>query len=207
VEDSLLGLPEISKKCKKLGIFLRFGLRISCRNSDSESDVNSDHKIIIFALTKNARPHLNRIFSHGHVKNNGFITFDYLKSIWTKDLLLAIPFYDSFIHKNNFTFSNCVPDFSFCTPIFFIEDNNVSYDQLLKDKVLEFVNKFNYETFETKTIYYKEKKDVFAMQAYKIICDTAFGKNRSLQKPELKHFGSDEFCYESFLEKENNVKI
>jgi len=47
----------------------------------------------------------------------------------------------------------------------------------------------------SKTIYYREKKDFKAYMTYRCIL------NRStFQKPELRHFGSQEFCMESWKE-------
>ena len=37
---------------------------------------------------------------------------------------MVLPFYDSFIFNNIMSFSSCIPDFSFCSPTFFVEDNN-----------------------------------------------------------------------------------
>jgi hypothetical protein len=41
--------------------------------------------------------------------------------------------------------------------------------------------------------------------AYKIICNRTFGRDRSLEKPELPHFCSDKFSFEAW--KEENVTI
>ena len=40
-----------------------------------------------------------------------------------------------------------------------------------------------------------------ALQTYKILCNRNFGKAASLSSPNLNHFGSQEFCFESYLEK------
>jgi len=53
---------------------------------------------------------------------------------------------------------------------------------------------------QTKSIYYKDKKDYAALQTYKILCNRSFGKAASLSSPNLNHFGSDEFSFESYLE-------
>ena len=154
VEDSLVGFFEAYKRSKELGIDLIFGLRLSVRNSSLEDDANSQHKVIIFSKTSNGCKLLNKIYSKAFCDFSGFLDSQSLKDIWNdNDLKLCIPFYDSFIHVNNFLFANCVPDFSFAKPTMFIERNNVSFDYLLESKVKEFASNNQLETLLVKTIY------------------------------------------------------
>ena len=128
-----------------------------------------------------------------------------LKKLWDeKSLKLAIPFYDSFIFNNIMSFSNCAPVISFTKPVFFLEDNSLPFDQLIRDSVLEFANKKGFETQEAKTIYYKSRSDFSAFQTYKCICNRGGwgGRSISLQKPNLDHCGSKEFSFESWKEKQ-----
>ena len=201
VEDSMIGFLEAHKSCKSLGIQLIFGLRINCCNSvESENKEQSKHKIIIFAKNDKGCKLLNKIYSKAYCDHQGYVDCDLLLNIWNEsDLSLAIPFYDSYIYQNCFSFNNCIPNFSFTIPNYFIEQNNLPFDELLKEKVKKITDK----NFLTKTIYYKNKKDVFAYQTYRCITNRSFGKEQSLSSPNLNHFGSDEFCWESFTEKTN----
>ena len=127
-----------------------------------------------------------------------------LKDLWHEDtLLLAIPFYDSFIFKNLTTFNTCVPDFSFTSPTFFIEDNSLPFDSLVNKGVLNYCKANKYKTEKTHSIYYKNKSDFKAYLTYKLICsrNTFPGRAVSIEKPNMDHMGSDEFCWESHLEK------
>lgn len=94
------------------------------------------------------------------------------------------------------TFDNCIPDFRFARPTFFLENNNLPFDNLIRERVKEFAREHKCETEETKSIYYKTRKDVEAFQTYKCICGRQF-QSKSLAKPNLDHFGSDEFCVEA----------
>ena len=201
VEDCMTGFLEAHKACKSLNIQLIFGLRINCCNDLNDEDKEkSKHKIIIFAKNDDGCRLLNKIYSHAYCSHSGFISCSYLDSIWSdENLRLAIPFYDSFIHNNNFYFSSCVPNFSFTKPLFFIEHNSLPFDHVLRKSVQDYAG----EIIETKSIYYKNKSDVFAFQTYKCITNRSFGKEQSLSSPNLNHFGSDEFCWESFKENQN----
>ncbi len=205
VEDSMIGFIEAHKACSKLNIQLIFGLRLNCCNDVNEEDKDkSKHKIIIFAKNDNGCRLLNKIYSHAFCNNASFVDCKYLASIWREDeLRLAIPFYDSFIYNNNFLFSTCIPNFHFSKPTYFIERNNLPFDEPLE----LLVQSFSSETVLSKSIFYNLKKDVFSFQTYKCITNRAFGKEQSLSSPNLNHFGSDEFCWESFKENERLITI
>ena len=148
-----------------------------------------------------AKNEKTEIWQKAFCDNDKFLTYIELKDLWDeKCLKLAMPFYDSFIHVNNFSFGNAIPDFTFTKPTFFIENNDTPVDELLRKKVLELCDKNKYKTEKTKSIYYKERKHAEAYMTYKIICNRSFGKIKTLSKPNLDHFCSDEFCFESFKE-------
>lgn len=201
VEDSLIGFFEALKRSKELGIQLIFGLRISMRNSSFPDDESSQHKAIIFAKNGEGCKLLNKIYSKAFCEFSGFLDYSSLKELWSEnDLKFCVPFYDSFLAINNLTFGNAVPDFSFCAPAFLIEDNSVAYDHLLQLKVKSFAAQGNFSILKAKSIYYKNKRDAEAFQTYKIICNRSSGKQTSLSRPELSHFCSDLFCFESWKE-------
>ena len=204
VEDSLIGFFEAYKRCKELKIQLIFGLRLSMRNSSLEEDIDSQHKIIVFAKTDIGCKLLNKIYSQAFCEFSGFLDYDSLKNLWDENhLKMGIPFYDSFLYVNNFSFGNAVPDLSFTKPTVFLENNGLALDFLIREKCQEFASSNNFPTELVKSIYYKNKEDVTAFMTYKIICNRSFGKDRSLEKPELPHFCSNQFSFESWKETVN----
>ena len=209
VEDSLTGFLQAKKNADSLNLKLIFGLRVNMREKASldpkEESVDSSHKIIIFSKNSKGCKLLNSIYSEAFSENFNCVDEKILKKHWSdKDLLLAIPFYDSFIYNNLMKFSNCSPNFSFCDPTFFIEDNSLPFDIFLSKKVKEYANNKSLKTEKVKSIYYKNKKDVKALQTYKCITGRSFG-NKTLSKPNLDHFGSNEFCFESWKEKNERI--
>src|SRR6056300_41356 len=201
VEDSLAGFLQAHKSSKDLGLKLIFGLRISVSNSKDKDSEKS--KIIIFAKNDAGCKLLNKIYSFAYVELNGFIDFDSLKDFFTEDLLIAVPFYDSFIFNNIFNFKSCIPDFSFCTPEFFIEKNNLPFDSILENRVKLYCKDNNYKNTLVKSIYYKSKKDFICFQTYKCICIISFSRSRTLESPNFDHLSSDEFSFESYLNYES----
>lgn len=204
VEDSLTGFLQAKKQADALGIQLIFGLRINMKEDASinpkEEKQQSSHKIIVFAKNSNGCKLLNNIYSDAFTKNFNCVDKKTLKKYWkNKDLCMAIPFYDSFIFNNLIKFSNCTPDLDFCKPTLFIEDNSLPFDDFVSKKVEQYADLNKLKTEKTKSIYYKNKKDVKALQTYKCITGRIFG-NKTLSKPNLDHFGSNEFCFESWKE-------
>jgi DNA polymerase III alpha subunit len=201
IDDNLTGFPLARKSAKKIGKKLIFGLRLSMRNSTDDKDKQSDHKVIVFAVNDDGYRLLVKIFSKAFTEHKGFLTYSELQSFWDETKVrLFIPFYDSFLWNNNTSFSDCIPDLNFSKPVFFIEDNGLPLDYVIGAAVREFCGE-KYPIVAAKSILYKEKKDFLALQAYKLSCFKSFGKSSNLEKPNLEHFGSDEFCYESWKEK------
>lgn len=197
----MIGFLEAHKATKALGIQLIFGVRFDCCNDvTSEEKEKSRHKVIVFAKSDDGCKLLNKIYSRAFCDYEGYVDCKLLAEYWSEEhLKLAIPFYDSFIHNNNFSFSVCLPNFNFTEPTYFIESNNLPFDELLAQKVKDSAE--GKEVILTKSIFYKSKKDAAAFQTYKCITSRSFSsKAVSLSNPNLNHFGSDEFCWESYLE-------
>lgn len=197
VEDSLTGFLAAFKSCQKHNIQLKFGLRIAvCNNYDSVE--LSSHKLILFALNDQGFKDINKIYTFANTEMNGIISNANLVERLTDNILMAVPFYDSYIWKNKYTFSNCMPDFlDNLDVIYFVEDNKLPFDKITGD----FIRALHKEkVVEAKTIYYKNREDFPAWVTYKIACNRNMGKNQSLSAPELNGCGSKEFCFQSWKE-------
>jgi len=141
VEDSLTGFVKAHNSCKEEGLQLIFGLRLDCCNdvNDEDSLQDSSHKIIIFAKNDGGCKLLNKISSFSNLEGKGFVDFNYLNKVWDSSKLdLVIPFYDSFIHQNQLYLKNCIPNFKEIKPIFWIEKNNMPFDDLISKAALEY---------------------------------------------------------------------
>ena len=144
---------------------------------------------------------LNKIYSFSQMVGDGKVDCEYLNSVWSETSLgLVIPFYDSFIHNNQLYLKNCIPDFKNILPTFLLERNNLPFDHLLAEKVIKFAASTTRPVERVKTILYNKKADVEALQTYKILCNRNFGRAATLSSPNLNHFGSNEFCLESYLQ-------
>ena len=204
VEDCPTGFLQAKKMCEKLNIQLIFGLRFDvCQNLNEvpeKKTTRDGHKLIIFAKNDTGCKLLNKIYTTAFTQGSGRMDFPHLKGFWDNDALqLAVPFYDSFIFENLMSYNACIPEFGFTTPTFFIEENNLPFDSLIKTHVLEYCEQNNYPTQAVKSIYYNKREDFEAFQTYKCICSRSYtGRNATLSKPQLDHCGSNEFSLESW---------
>jgi len=102
VDDNMAGFLEAYTNAESLNIKLIFGLRLTfCldhSNKSEEGRANS-YKNIIFAKNANGYKQLIKIYTLA--AQQGFyyeprIDFNSLKPLWSNDLILTVPFYDSF---------------------------------------------------------------------------------------------------------------
>lgn len=198
VEDNMSSFLEAYSNCRKNKIKLNYGLRISVTESmsdKSEESKTKSSKIILFFKNKKGYQQLTKLYSIA--AKEGFyyearLDYETISKNWTDDLILCIPFYDSFIFNNTLKNSLCIPQFDFTKPIFFIEDNDLPFDSLVKQKALSFAEKNDLKVYKAQSVFYKERKDFKAYLTFRCI------NNRSvLNKPNLDHMSSNEFCFES----------
>lgn len=206
VEDNFVGFLNAQKVSSKLGLKLAFGLRINfCNNVFDNTDYtkNSYHKNILFAKNEEGYLRLLKIYSAANrdFHYNGSPRMDYkeLKKHWSNDIILTIPFYNSFLYKNSFTFSSCIPELDGFNPVFCLEENNLLIDDELKKIVTSFCDN-RYNIIKTKSIFYDKREDFLAYQVYEISQKREVGKENSLYTPNLDDFYSDEFCIDSWKE-------
>ena len=200
VDDSMSGFLQGYLNCESAGLNFRFGLRISvCENllEKNEEQLKKTSKVLIFAKNKKGYKRLIKIYTQA--AQHGFYYVprtDYksLKKLWNnKDLYLVVPFYDSFLHLNTLHGHMCMPDFSFCDPLYAVEQNDIPFNYLISKRVQEFCDQN--KCLNVKSVYYNKKEDFKSFLTFRCI------NNRStLDKPNLDHMTSDEFCLESWGE-------
>lgn len=198
-DSSVSGLIDCVKSAEKLGVNLHFGFKVICCadiTDKSENSFKTEHKIIVWLNDSAGYSNFVKIISAA--QTDGFyyiprIDGKTLKKFWSESLSISIPMYDSFIQKNVLEFGQCVPDFP-CKPVLFYENNNLPFDEILQEKVLEYAEKENLEVVKTQSIFYYKYSDFKAFLVNKCV------NNRStLEKPEFRHLSSDTFCFEHYL--------
>ena len=187
VEDSMSGFRKANKESAKTGKPLRFGLRIETTSGNQPS------KVIFFSKGNKGIDSLRRIYTKAFTKNNGVYE---LEKSELEDLKIAIPFYDSYIHRNIHNFGSHELDLEGLNPVFFEENNNHPFDILIKRAIVD----MGIKTTPAKSIYYEKKEDFTAFQWFKAMANRSGGRTPTFERPDLSYFCSDEFCWEAYLE-------
>jgi len=211
VEDGMSGFLEAYRNSQELDLFMIYGLRITlCGSGNTIKDRNDAakkncSKCIIFSKSTEGYQKILKIYSEASTKGFYYeprVDMSLLNEYWDdNDLLLAIPFYDSFIHKNRLTFDCVTHDFSKIKPVLLSEDNDHPIDSIIQKGVDIFSKEENLEVVKAKSIYYNLKKDFKHYLAFRCI-----NKRTRLSKPNLEFMCSEEFSFESWAE-QNNIKI
>ena len=210
VDDSISGCLEAQQNAKKCGVELVYGLRLNCIaniEDKTEAALKTLHKVVIFM--KNTAGYKDLIKITSVAAKKGFyytpnIDCKHLKEMWSPNLALAIPFYDSFLFKNTLEGHLCIPDFSFTKPVFFIENSGLPFDKLMQEKVIAYAASVGAPVVPARSVYCHAYSDFLALLTFRAIHERS-----TIQKPNLEHFSSDKFCFEEWLlqEKEGNTII
>jgi DNA polymerase III alpha subunit len=206
VEDGMTGFLQLAENCTKNNLKLIYGLRVDVTENalaQDEVSLKKRAKYVIFAKNNVGYKTLIKIWSFAAKEGfyyNPCLDFKHLKALWNDNLMLAVPFYDSFLHQNAFEGHVHIPEFDTIKPVFLLESNELPFDAHLRQKVLDYSSTNGFDTVEAQSIFYKSKRDFVAYMTFKCI------NNRTdIEKPELNHFGSDTFNYERWLKNEQGT--
>ena len=186
VEDSFSGFRTIRKLAEKNEKVFRWGVNIKCSHADNKAS-----KVVLFAKNNEGFKDLLKIYSRA--KTKGVWKFN---SADLKNILLCVPFYNSYIHKGIHNFG--VFDLPLNDYIHFIEDNNHPYDY----QINKVINSLGVKTQKVQTICYEKKEDFKEFQFYHSTCNRSGGKSPTKDKPELDDCGVDTFSWENYESKE-----
>lgn len=171
-DSTMSGIIEAYKNLKAINVNLNFGLKLDICPDLEEKTPESLAKTsrIIVWLSGGEQGYYDLIKIHNLANTTGFykeaaekysrgrIDYKNLKRLWTKNLTLAIPFYDSYIFKNLLERGQCIPEFGDIQPTVFIENQDLPFDHLIQNAIETAADK-NWERVKTKSIYYKNRED------------------------------------------------
>jgi hypothetical protein len=199
VEDSFYGFRELNSKLLERNAQLVFGIRLPVVQNITDE---CSSKLIFFAKNNEGTKQIKNIYTKTYCSDQQVLCVKDLNAEELSDVLIAVPFYDSFLYKNIFHFGMCEIDLRKFDHFFFEENNYHPFDSLISKqlKVIAAPEKI----VQAKSIYYRNREDVDAFQFYKSVCNRSGGKSPNYGNPQLEHFCSSEFCWESYLE--NHVK-
>ena len=195
LDNEMSGFIKAYENSQKSKIKLRYGCKITISHNNENGSLGNYN---VFALNTDGYYELIKIksmWAHKNEKNNKhqYVTFDEVKnSFLSKNLMIMIPFYDSFLFNNLTCFNQATPDLSKIKPIFCLEEHDTIYDHLITPYIINYCRDNNFDTMHTHSVFYYKKSDFKAYLVYRAV------ENRgNWFKPELKYFSSDKFSFDS----------
>lgn len=206
LESSMVSFIQSYKMAQKLKKQLIFGVKfpiVSNAKDKSELSLKTQHSVCVFIKNTDGYRDLTKLYSeiHGNVDNfyyTGRGDFNILHKYWTKNLLMVVPFYSSFVANNTLNYGySCIPEFGNIKPVFIIENHALPFDELLKEKTVKYCKENKYEMIDGYSCYYYKKDDFKAYQVFRCISERT-----TFDTPELPHFSSDKFSFENYIKNE-----
>lgn len=180
LEDSFSGFRKIKSLSKKMEKPMRFGVSLLCSHGGNKAS-----KVNLFADNNDGLRELRQIFTKSKTEG-GVWEFDESS---LKNITLAIPFYNSYVHKSLHNFG--VYDLPVDKYVHFIEENEHPYDYQIKRAV----DLLEVDQVKTQTVCYEKQEYFKEYQWYRATCNRSGGRKASFGKPELEDCGSDQFFY------------
>lgn len=206
VEDNISGLLQGSKIAAESKLNLIYGIRMDVLDDMNQKDDASfvkRAKYIVFVKSPKGYESLLKIWTTAATKGFYYsptIDFKTLKSLWNEHLMLAVPFYDSFLHLNALESHAHVPDLDgFGEVVFFSEDNELPFDHLIAGRLQDYCKKNSHSILPAQSIYYQSADDYLAYITFKCLHNRGGAQKATLERPELNHMCSDTFNFDRWL--------
>jgi len=198
VEDNFYGFRELNQKCLEQEIKLVFGIRLPVI-SDSFDENERFSKLVFFAKNNQGLRDIKNLYTNTYTSESSVLAFSETKDK-LQNIRVGVPFYDSFVYNNVFHFGMSNIDLDGVDHFYMVEDNNHPFDFQI-NRTLDKL-KINNKTL-VKTICYENREDFKAFQMLRAVCSRSQGKSPTFGNPNLNHFCSQEFCWQSWKEQSN----
>lgn len=210
IDERIDGIMEAVKNFSKEKIQLVFGLKLTVVpdmiQKDDASEVQ-ESSAIIFMKDSMCNPevqsssYLDLVKIHNCARNkgnygkHGRIDWKTLKELWTPNLILALPYFSSFLSRNLLTFASIIPDLP-CAPWIFKEiDSQLPFAMLIDEAIDKYATENNYQIQPVKTIYYKNSSDFESFLVFR-----ARNNHGTFSSPRAENMCSDRFSWSAYKE-------
>lgn len=192
-------------------IQLVFGLKMTVvpdMNDKSPASETNESSVIVFmkdaALPTGISPSYldlikinNLAWTKGKHKV-GRIDWKTLKEMWTPNLVLALPFFSSFIARNLLTFATIVPDLSTIPWVFKEVESQIPFAPLIEQAIDQFAASSEVRVQEVKTVYYRDSAAFKDYTIFRASRTRSKGKSGTFSAPGVDNLSSDQFSFEAW---------
>jgi DNA polymerase III alpha subunit len=209
VDDDYGGFWELYKNAKESEVDYVYGLRFCLADSIdlASPDFKETHSNVIL-LFKNSQSYYDAIipYSEGSRQDTKLptLTWEQFNKYDLSNFDILIPFYSSFIARNLLNYKHrALSKFNNeIKPLLLTQNQELPFDNLIKNQINDFVKSNDWPTQEAHWVRYYREEDIKRFMALNLITQKQTGAERAtFEKPELKHFISDQFSFESYLNK------
>lgn len=202
IDDEPTGFPVFYRQSKQEGVHLIFGQRIVL--ADNKTQLASDgltSKVCV--LIKNSEGYADFVklvswYNASKHDNVRCIFIDDFLNLLTDNLMVMVPFYDSFLYSNSLYGSKFSFQFPRHNTFFTVESHELPCDMVMADVVTNYCKYDKYELVQTHHVCYYADSDLPAAMVYRIANSRRFKTNISFDAPDLEFFGVETFSFESF---------
>lgn len=200
VDERPDGFVAAYKTASKLGAKLCFGLKlVVCANADDKSDASlrTESKVVVFARDTQGYHDLVRIWNRAATTGYYYqprTCYAWLREQWSSHLLLALPYFSSFIARNTLTFDAIVPDLPIMPWVFKEVESELPFARLIDGAIDRYAQDNGAPVVETKSIYYP---DTASFKAYMVL--RAIANRSTFARPKIDHLSSSTFSWEAFM--------
>lgn len=204
VDEKIDGLEMAYKSSLKAKVKLCYGIKLTvCADASIKDDPSckTESKVIVFMTGFEGRAALIRIWNRAatdgfyYVPRTDWAT---LKAHWSPHLILALPFFSSFVAKNRLTHARIVPDLPVKPVIFREVASDLPFAPLIDKALDSYVAEAGIppeDDVKVKTILYRNRADFIPYMVLRCI-----GEKKLLENPNISHMNSDSFCLQSYKE-------
>ncbi len=197
VEDSISGFHSTFKNAQKAGVELRYGLRL-----DSVHDLtDTPSRLVYFARNDEGFKALRSIHNQFWLYKQRAVFPSIQKFL--SNILIAVPFYDSFVAKNQLHFGiSHFPDLKNHEHVYFQEDNDHPFDSLISEKIPAAIlgSKNGSNSVSVKSVFYPKRSHFAAYQFVRSGSNKQGGKKPTFYHPMTEHQCSAEYSFEAWWE-------
>lgn len=205
VENSFTGFIKAYQTQIKSDIPIRFAIKLCVCNDNldkTDESINTESNVVIWILNSAGYKDLVKIFSYAATEGFYYIpriSWKTLKSMWTDNLGMTIPFYSGFIARNLLENRSVIPEL-FGDIRFVIENHDHPLDRLITDATNNFCKTTNYKQVNMHKCCYFLNNALRAAQTYRIAVSRSEFSKASINKPEIAGHGLNTFSFEHYLE-------
>lgn len=201
VESDISSYWKLYKNTKDLGLKLVYGVKLTVcadmHDKDPSSEKTESSVVILF---KNSQAYYDMVPLYSIASTEGNrdgrrLDWKTLTERWSDNFVLYLPFYSSFVARNLMILDQkAFPAFGKLKPVFFVQDQGLPFDRMIRKGVEKYAQSEGFAIQPAHQVYYYKDADCVKHQTIQCI-----NRRTTLDKPNLNHYGSDQFSYESYL--------